>query len=157
MTLQKPGSNTLIDQIFLGQVVDEINTIGDKFSNAAATIYNTSTKKSITTYFGGFIFATTQLEVTQTLSKTETSRYTKDVTFGKDKKTDFLVPPLVFATIETDSITGTGSTASTLLNGVVVSNVTADKATIAVVLGSDSDKPTIKYRVNVLAIGLAKL
>lgn len=153
MTLQKPGSNTLIDQIFLGQMVDEINTLSDKFSNASSPIYNTASKKSALTYFGGFTFATTQLEVTQTLSKGATTRYTTNFAFGKD----FLAPPLVFATIETDAITSTGSTASTLLNGVVVSGVTTGGGTIAIVLAESPTAPKITYRVNILAIGLAQL
>lgn len=150
MTLQKPGSNTLIDQIFLGQMVDEINILSSKFSQASSSIFNTATKKPTLTYFGGFAFATIQKEITQTLSATETTRYTDDFAFGKA----FEAPPLVFATIETDSITGTGSTASTLLNGVVLSGITNGGGTFAVLLDKDSRKPTIKYRVNILAIGI---
>jgi hypothetical protein len=153
MTLQKPSANTLIDQTFLGQIVDEINILSDNFSNAASPIYNTTSKKSSLTYFGGFSFATTQLEVTQTLKATEASRYTTDFAFGKD----FLAPPLVFATIQSDAITGTGSTASTLLNGVVVSGITTGGGTVAVILDADARKPTINYRINILAIGIPQI
>lgn len=153
MTLQKPGSNTLIDQIFLGQIVDEVNALSDKFSQASSPIFNTSTKASSLTYFGGFAFATTQLEVTQTLSATEVTRYTDTFGFGKD----FQAPPLVFATIESDAITGTGSTAATLLNGVAVSGITNGGGTVAVILDKDSRKPTIKYRINILAIGIPQV
>jgi hypothetical protein len=153
MTLQKPGSNTLIDQIFLGQIVDEINTLSDNFSQASSPIFNTSTKKASLTYFGGFAFATTQLEVTQTLNANAPTRYTENFSFGKD----FQAPPLVFATIESDAITGTGSTAATLLNGVAVSGVTTGGGTVAVILDKDSRKPTIQYRVNILAIGIPQV
>jgi len=153
MTLQKPSANTLIDQTFLGQIVDEINILSDNFSNAASPIFNTTSKKSSLTYFGGFSFATIQLEVTQTLKATETSRYTADFAFGKD----FLAPPLVFATIQSDATTGTGSTASTLLNGVVVSGITTGGGTVAVILDADARKPTINYRINILAIGIPQI
>jgi hypothetical protein len=152
MTLQKPSANTLIDQTFLGQIVDEINVLSDNFSNAASPIYDTTKKKTALTYFGGFSFATTQLEVTQELSANSSSRHTQNFAFGKD----FLSPPLVFATIESDAITGTGSTASTLLNGVVVSGITTGGGTIAVNLESDR-KVTIKYRINILAIGIPQI
>lgn len=155
MTLPKPSANTLIDQTFLGQMVDEINTISTKFTNAASPIYDTSTKKSSLTYFGGFTFATTQLDITQTLKASGTSIHTQDFIFGNGKT--FLTAPLVFATIETDSVTGTGSTVSTLLNGVVVSAITTNGGTISIVLDADSRKPTVKYRVNIMAIGLPPL
>jgi hypothetical protein len=153
MTLLKPSANTLIDQTFLGQIVDEINILSDNFSNAASPIFDTTSKTSSLTYFGGFSFATTQLEVTQTLKATEASRYTANFAFGKD----FLAPPLVFATIESDAITGTGSTAATLLNGVAVSGITTGGGTVAVILDADSRKPTIKYRINILAIGIPQI
>ncbi len=105
------------------------------------------------TYFGGFAFATTQLEVTQTLNANAPTRYTENFSFGKD----FQAPPLVFATIESDAITGTGSTAATLLNGVAVSGVTTGGGTVAVILDKDSRKPTIQYRVNILAIGIPQV
>jgi len=155
MTLQKPSSNTLIDQTFLGQIVDEINILSDNFSNASSPIFDTSTKKSALTYFGGFSFATTQLEVTQTLATgSSLNRYTTNFAFGKD----FLSPPLVFVTIQSDAITGSGSgTASTLLNGVTVSGVTTGGGTVSVVLGNPQIKATIKYRINILAIGIPQI
>lgn len=153
MTLQKPSSNTLIDQTFLGQIVDEINILSDNFSNASSPIFDTNSKKSSLTYFGGFSFATTQLEVTQTLETNKVNRYTTNFAFGKD----FLAPPLVFATIESDAITGTGSTASTLLNGVIVSGITTGGGTVAIVLDKADKKATIKYRINILAIGIPQI
>lgn len=153
MTLQKPSANTLIDQTFLGQMVDEINTIGSSFNKASSSIYDTSVKKSKTTYFGGFTLATVQLEVTHTLSASTTSTKQEKFSFGKT----FLAAPLVFATIETDSATGTGSTPSDLLCSVVISNVNTGGATASITIDKKPKSPTIKYRVNILAIGLSTL
>ena len=155
MTLQKPSSNTLIDQTFLGQIVDEINILSDNFSNAASPIFDTNTKKSALTYFGGFSFATTQLEVTQTLAAGNTlNEHTTNFAFGKD----FLAPPLVFVTIQSDAITGSGrGVAATLLNGVTVSGVTTGGGTVSVVLGNPQTKTTVKYRINIMAIGIPQI
>lgn len=153
MTLNKPSANTLIDQTFLGQMVDEINTIGSSFSKASSSIYDTSVKKSKTTYFGGFTLATVQLEVTHTLSASKATTKEEKFSFGKS----FLTDPLVFATIETDSTTGTGSTPSDLLCSVVISNVNKSGASASITVASKAKSPTVKYRVNILAIGLSTL
>jgi hypothetical protein len=152
--IQKPSANTLIDQTFLGQIVDEVNALSENFSNAASPIYDTTKKKTALTYFGGFSFATTQLEVTQTLKSGATSRHTEPFAFGKD----FLSPPLVFATIQSDAISGSGNgLASTLLNGVSVSGVTTGGGTVSVILDRDPGNTTVQYRINILAIGIPQI
>jgi hypothetical protein len=149
MTLQKPSANTLIDQTFLGQMVDEINTLSENFSSASSPIYNTNSKKSSLTYFGGFAFATTQLQVTHTTDPGKSTRHKENFAFGKD----FLVPPLVFATIQTGEIT---TIMDPLLNGVVVSGITNGGGTVAVILGQ-APKKTITYYINILAIGIPQI
>jgi hypothetical protein len=150
MTLQKPSANTLIDQTFLGQMVDEINTLSDNFSSASSPIYNTNSKKSSLTYFGGFAFATTQLQFTHTTSTGASTRQKENFAFGKD----FLVPPLVFATVQTGELT---TIMDPVLSSVVVSNITNGGGTVAVTLGQAKEKKTITYYINILAVGIPKI
>jgi len=70
-TITKPTANTLIDQAFLGQMVDVINDISDNYARASSSIFDTKQNKAVTTYFGGFTFSTLQIEVTQTLNSTQ--------------------------------------------------------------------------------------
>jgi hypothetical protein len=152
-SIQKPSANTLIDQTLLGQMVDAINNISSDFSRASSSIFDTTTGKSKATYFGGFTFVTLQLEFTQTLKTNEVVKQTKDFSFGKP----FASAPLVFATIETDTASGIGSTPSGLLSSAVVSNIKSGGGSVTVAIDTRADKPTIKFRVNILAIGLATL
>ena len=150
-TIAKPSANTLIDQAFLGQIVDVINDISDNYAKASSSIFDTKRNKAVSTYFGGFTFATLQIDVTQTLSATKMSSHTEKIGFGKT----FLSPPVVVATIQSKTASKAGSTPSQIMNAITVNSVNESGADVTVLSDPVAGGPTVTYYINVIAIGLA--
>jgi hypothetical protein len=150
-TITKPSANTLIDQTFLGQMVDVINDISDNYAKASSSIFDTKRNKAISTYFGGFTLATLQIDVTQTLSATKMSSHTEKIGFGKT----FLSPPVVVATIQSKTASKEGSTPSQIMTSVTVNAVNESGADVTILIDPIPKAATVTYYVNVIAIGLA--
>lgn len=155
MTIPDPQSNELIDQAFLSSIVRGINSNTAKLSSSAVKIFDrgsTSTNsRQITAYLGNYTFATTQVEISHTLT-TATKVESKSFTFGET----FQTPPLVFATVEAQISGGQNTSVYATNHSVTVVNPSTSGATVHLTIAPHTNTGVIEYKISILAIGLAK-
>ncbi len=158
MTIPDITSNTLVDQALLSTIVRSINSNSSKISNSSVKVYDrassANSSKQITSYLGSYTFATTQIEISHTLSA-ETKSISKSFEFGQT----FLTPPLVFATVEAEVSGGTNTSVYATNHSVTIVNPSFSGATAYLTIAPHSERlgAVIQYKISIFAVGLAKL
>jgi hypothetical protein len=151
MAIPQISANTLVDQTLLNTMITAINNNGDAVTRASSAIYDTKSKKVVQSYMGGFTIATNRVEDTIKGRNVAKSIASKTVSVQFEKT--FLVPPLVFASVDFNA----GQLGSHL-PGTNITNVTNSGCTIVVNVYSDvAYNNDVSFSVSVMAVGLTQL
>ena len=153
MTIPNIGTNSLVDQTQLNQIIDTVNGISSKFANTISPIYSKSstTGQQVNSYMGTFAIATNLVKDKikgSGIAKTIASK-TVTVSFGKTFQSIPLIFPSVYLNVSTPGVH---------LPGMIVSSATTSTCTIVLNLYSDvATSADIDFELSIMAVGLTQL